>query len=502
MKTRKSIYKIGLFALTLLVMGTGCKKQLDINEDPNNPAYEQGTPAIVFPAGTLGTVGGLGSDYQILGAIWSQYVTQSAVSSQYKNIDAYTVQSSDFNTSYANVFSRGLNSYKYVVDKTRESADWSYYLMANVMKGYTTAIMVDMYDQLPYTEAFQGTANLQPKFDDGHSIYLALIDSIDNALSKDFSALTVSTTAIPSFGPSDLVFKGDINKWIEFANTLKLKLYLRMVNKYPDVAQAGIKAMYDAGDKFVTYNVGVTNFTNNPGLDNPFYDYNIRTLNTPDNLRASQTFVSWLQLNADPRVTAYFNTAAPTAINQGDFGNQANANYPKATVFYQTATDPIMFISAAESYFLQAEVAVRYGLGDAKALYNQGVLAAFTATGKDGSSFIAAGGKYEWGNEKEGGVTLGAIEQIIRQKWAHFAWGTHALEAFFDKNRTGFPKTSAVYSTSASYIPGQWVISAGTVLPAGQMPKRVVFPDNERQRNNNTPSVSDNPITKAVWWAL
>jgi len=501
MKTRKSIYKIGLFALALFVVGTGCKKQLDINQDPNNPAYDQGTPAIVFPAGVLGTVGGLHSDYQILGGIWAQYFTQSAVSSQYKNVDAYAVQSSDFNTSYANVFSRGLNDYKYVVDKTRETEDWSYYLMANVMKGYTTAALVDMYDQLPYTEAFKGTDNLQPKFDDGHSIYLALIDSIDNALSKDFSALTVSTTDIPSFAPSDLLFKGNLDKWIAFANTLKLKLYLRMVNKNPDVAEAGIKAMYDAGATFLTYDAAVTNFTNNPGLDNPMYDYNVRTLNTPDNLRASKTFVSWLQANTDPRITYYFGTATPGSINQGDFSNSDPA-YPKATVFVQSATDPVMFISTAESYFLQAEVAVRYGLGDAKSLYDNGVLAAFTATGKDGSSFIAPGGAYEWGNEKEGGVALEPIEQIVRQKWAHFAYGTHQLEAFFEKNRTGFPKTSPVYSTSATYIPGQWVVSAGSVLPSGQMPKRLVFPDNERQRNNNTPSISDNPITKPVWWAL
>jgi hypothetical protein len=231
------------------------------------------------------------------------------------------------------------------------------------------------------------------------------------------------------------------------------------------------------------------------------YDYNIRTLNTPDNLRASTTFVSWLRENADPRIVYYFNSANPGTINQGDFSS-SNSSYPNAAVFVQRAKDPVMFISTAESYFLQAEVAVRYGWGDAKSLYNSAVLAAFSATGNDGSPFVKVGGAYEWGNEKEDGVALGQIEQIVRQKWAHFAYGTHQLEAFFEKNRTGFPKTSPVYSTDASYVPGQWVVSAGSVLPSGQMPKRVVFPDNERQRNNNTPSISDNPITKPVWWAL
>src|SRR4029077_13588701 len=105
-------------------------------------------------------------------------------------------------------------------------------------------------------------------------------------------------------------------------------------------------------------------------------------------------------------------------------------------VDHTEATDPVEFISLAESYFLQAEADVRYfGAGNAKSLYEQGVLAAFAATGNDGSSFIAPGGAYEWGNEVEGGQTLGAIEQIIRQKWASCAFGCHGLEAFFDKNR-------------------------------------------------------------------
>jgi hypothetical protein len=502
MKTRINKYKAGLVALALVVAGTGCKKQLDINHDPNNPSLAQGTAQIVFPAGVLGTMGGQASDYQILGGIWSQYFTQSSIANQYKFIDGYNVQSSDFNTSYANSFTRGLNSYQYTIQKAAASGDWAYYLMAQTMKAYSTSFLVDLYDQVPYSQAFLGAANLQPKFDDGYTIYQALIDSIDVALGKDFSGPAVSSTATPGFIASDLVFSGDLDSWMAFANTMKLKLYLRMVNKHADVAQAGIKKMYDAGVPFLTTSAQVTNFTDAPGLDNPMYDYNIRSLNTTTNLKASRTFTTWLIANSDPRAENYFGTAKPVGINQGDFAG-TDPTYNSAAVFVQKPLDPVNFISGAESYFMQAEVAVRYGMGDAKSLYNSGVTAAFKDLKLDAAPFIQADtGIYAWGKEMEGGVALAPIEQIIRQKWASLAWGSHQLEAFFEKNRTGYPKTSPVYSTSALYIPGQLVVSAASSLPAGQMPKRLVFPDNERQRNNNTPSIVDNPITKPVWWGL
>src|SRR5947207_9695831 len=149
-------------------------------------------------------------------------------------------------------------------------------------------------------------------------------------------------------------------------------------------------------------------------------------LHTPNNLRASTTFLSWLNENSDPRIVYYYQ-GPTTSINQGDYQNN-NPTYQAAKTFRNTdhteATDPVEFISAAESYFLQAEADVRYfGGANAKSLYDQGVLGAFAETGYDGSSFVAPVGAYEWGNEKEGGVALEPIAQIIRQKWAGLAFG-------------------------------------------------------------------------------
>jgi hypothetical protein len=491
------------------MFGTSCKKQLDINRTPNSPAAEQGTPKLVFPAAVMGTAARVGGDLAILGAIWGEYATQSALSSQYRQLDAYNVDGSQLNAPYNGLFSQGLKNYQFIIDKSKETEDWNFYLMATTMKAYTMGLLVDLYDKVPYTEALQGIGNLNPKFDDGQAIYTALLAELDAALAKDFTA---STNTSP--GKFDLVFpptsgstdvqkeiswntNGNINKWKQFANTLKLKFFLRMVNKNAAAAQAGIQKLYSDNVTFLTSHAGVGGFTDVAGKDNPMYEQNIRALNTPDNLRASKTLVSYLKVNADPRMTFFYGVADPIFVHQGDYLNtDASLNYGNAAKLAQSPTDPVIFISLAESLLMQAEARERYFAGaGAKALYDAGVQASFTSMGA-GSAATLLAGAYAYPT-----TTLDAkIEAISTQKWIAFGYGVHYIEGFFEKQRTGYPKTSPVYSNNAAYVPGQWVISKNTVLAAGQLPRRLVFPDVEKNRNSNTPAIV--PIQTGVWWAL
>jgi hypothetical protein len=502
MKTIQSV-KIIFVLLSIIVAGaTGCKKTLDINQDPNNPSLDIGTPKLVFPAAVMSVAGSAGGDLAILGGIYGEYLAQSAASNQYKYIDAYNVKSSDLNGPYTRLFSGGLKNFQFIIDKAKASEDWSFYLMGTVMKVYTTELLVDLYDQIPYSEALKGNENLNPQFEDGYTIYKALLAELDTALSKDLTARTVTDLSATGEGNIDLVFQGDISKWVQFANTLELKMYLRMINAKPAEAEAGVKALYDRDAEFLTTDAGVIQgFIDAPGQDNPLYEQNIRQLNTPDNLRASTTFVSFLQENSDPRLNVYFapppSSTVITSIDQGDFLNNSTPVLT-AAIFQQSPTDPVIFISEAESYFLQAEARERYFSGqNAKELYDQGVEAAFASVGEDGTSFIAPGGKYAY---PVSGSLSDKIEAIVEQKWASFPYGVHFIEGWFERNRTGFPKTSPVYSSDPSYVAGQFVISKNSVLPSGQFPKRLVFPDVEKLRNTNTPA--EVPATTPVWWGL
>ncbi len=494
MKIIKKVMFVYFSCLIILYIGAGCKKTLDINQNPNYPTLEQGTPKLVLPPAVLATTGIVGDDLAIVGGMLSQYFTQASLSQQYTDVDSYNLQSIDNFVQHVwdVLFTNGLKNYQYVIDQAQVKQDWNYYLMGTVMKAYTTEVLVDLYDKIPYSQALQGANNLNPKFNDGFTVYKDLLNSIDTALSKDFTAST-NTAA----GASDLVFGGNMTKWTSFANTLKLKMYLRMVNAAPQDAMTGITALYANNPTFLTVDASVTDFTNAPGLDNPFWEQNQRENNTTSNLRASTTFVSWLEANNDPRIINYFGSATPASVNQGDYAN-ANPVTASAPTFIQSPTDPVEFISLPESYFLQAEADLRYfGGNNAQNLYNQGVKAAFAQLGLDGSSFVATGGAYAYPTT---GTATQQLQAIITQKWASCAYGCHGIEAWFEKNRTGYPLTSPVYSTDPSYIPGQLVVVKNSVLPPGEMPKRFVFPYSETSKNTNAPAPV--AITTKVWWGL
>src|SRR5690349_13990363 len=253
MKTR-SYHIVWLAGIIGLLFTSGCKKQLDINQNPNVPAVANGTPSVVFPAGVFGTAAGVAGELGIIGAIWGEYVTQSAFSNQYKTIDAYQIGTADYNRGYRNLFANGLKNYQFVLDKSKETANWNFYIMAATMKAYTAQVLVDLYDQIPYFEALQGTANLTPKFDDGYSIYQDLLKLLDTALSKPLNPALLTK----SDKSADLIFNGDMNEWVKFANSMKMKLYLRMVNAKPQEAQAGIEKLYADNAEFLDKDAALT----------------------------------------------------------------------------------------------------------------------------------------------------------------------------------------------------------------------------------------------------
>src|SRR5450432_1495472 len=187
MKWKKIILVISGGAILSL---SACQKQLDINQDPNNPSTDQATPTLLFPAAEISAASAIGGELAIIGTLWSEYATQDVSSSQYRNFDSYNVTSTDLNVDYNQLYTGALNDLELILEKTKTAEDWNYYLMATVLKVYTYQVLVDLYDQVPYSEALQGATDLHPKFDNGKSIYDSLLTILDTALNHDFAAST------------------------------------------------------------------------------------------------------------------------------------------------------------------------------------------------------------------------------------------------------------------------------------------------------------------------
>lgn len=475
--------KIGRILLTIfaVVHLISCDSFLDVNTDKTNPAtapYE-----MVFPAAVVSSATVIGGQYAILGSIWSQQFTQSNTANQYKVIDGYRLTSTDFNSSFNELYSGALNDYSRIIDESEASGDWNTYLMAVSMQSYTFQVLADLYDKIPFTEALNGFkgGNISPKFDAGSVVYDGLIIRIDKALAKDFSALSNK-----SIGAKDMVFGGNISKWKQFANTLKLKIYLRQINARPAVAEAGIAKLYADGADFLVEDASLNAFKAEVKKQNPLYGSEVEYLGN-SNLRASKTTFDFLFANSDPRLDKIYKapSSGHKALAQGDY-LASSITYPNGSLSSGQflATDAVYFITTAESYFLQAEALVRYPAlaGSAKTMYDMGVNAAFSRVGlTTASTFTATGAVYDFA---AAATPDAKIEAIITQKWIASAI-VQPIEGFFDFNRTGYPAN-------------RFKVSLNTAI--GQaFPQRLLFPMDERSRNPNTPAQV--AVDVKVWWA-
>ncbi|GGN01134.1 hypothetical protein GCM10010967_39390 [Dyadobacter beijingensis] len=489
----KGFIKNSVLLFAALSLGS-CNDWLDVNEDPNNPTNV--SPEFVLPAAQASVVGAVGGDFAIIGGLWSQHWTQSNASSQYRNIDSYDLNPSDYNIAWTELYAGGLNDFEDVKNKATTIGNNNMVLQAVAVQSYGFQMLADFFDKIPLSEALQVESNKAPKYDDGPAVYAELLKRLDAALALDFN--NGKSTAVAS----DLVYGGlsaasQIDQWKRFVNTLKLKMYLRQTASANSAqAIAAIKAMLDANTAFLDDDAAVTKFVDEPNRSNPLYETNVRQLNTGTNLRLSRTLQSYLQANGDDaRLAAYFTPGATgqAGLAQGDYNSTVAPATP--SVAKMTATDPFYFFSIDEVHFLLAEAYLRTG-NDAKAkeFYDKAVAEAYAKFNiVFDAKKIAAGGVYAY---PTAGTVEAKVKAIIYQKWV--AMFRQGYESFWDQARTGYPEASPVAVTDAKYVPGQWTSSVTAVTQGRALPKRVPYVAASRDVNPNTPAAV--PVTAKVWW--
>lgn len=498
---RKNSFKILVIFLAILTI-TSCNKEwLDVNEDPNNA--KSATAELVLPSGIVSAGAEIGGYYNLLGGFWSQYWSQSNAANQYKPMDQYQIPAnSTFNRVYREVYVGALSDLQFAIDESNKNENWPMFLMATVMQAYTWEFMTDLYGAIPYKEAFQGdaeTQNFNPNFDSGEVIYDDLIARIDSALSKD---LTQELT--PAQKNADFLFGGEVSNWIKFANTLKLKMYMRQMYSNEAKAEAGVKALYTAGANFLDDDAALKMFVDAENKDNPLYASNNRKLNVATNLRISATIYDYFYQNNDPRLSYIVEDATQTnPMPQGGFNISSTKLDPTSVaVFHLGPTDPVYFISLLESDLLQAEaIAKGWGTGDDKALYDAAITNDFTRKGiatDTLTTLLGPGGVYEY---PSAGTFEEKQEAIIMAKWSCMA-GSQSAEAFFETNRTGYPRISTepawkdgAYNTA--YVGGFRTYSLESAI-GKKFPKRMIYPQDELNLNSNCPTQTK--IFDKIWW--
>jgi hypothetical protein len=457
--------------LVYLFAGTSCKKGfLDINTNPNNPT-EVG-PELILPsalnstAGRLITASGTAGYPAISG--WMQQWSVSGSYAVSNTVAFYNYnQTTDWGEGLWDNIYNNLEDYYQVETKAAAQNKPFYIGAAKIMMSHEFQQLVDMFGDVPYIDALQGTTIIQPTYTDAQAIYEDLINQIDSGINYIKASQGVGVAAT-----SDIMFGGDVTSWVQFANSLKLRILIRQtsISGRDGYIQSHINDIKSEGSGFLTTDASVQpGYSNSSGKQNPFYAFNYNTSGTyvNDYWRANQYALSFYADNNDPRGHLVYGptTGDPTLYQGNVLGQQTGALVGSASSIFgpgvlKSVDQPAVIMLAAESYFLQTEAIVRgYLNGNAEDMYHAGIQASFDYLGAgDATEYYSQTDKTDvyWDDSKSLDYKLNLI---VAQKWAAENTVT-PFEEWCDYRRLPnvafnkkLPLTESIYAQDPKIVP-------------------------------------------------
>ena len=488
--------KISLF-LTVAAALCLSSCNLDINDDPNYPSSSDVTPDLVFPAAENAIATAVGDQMFNYAGFFAQYFEQRPEANQYNNEAELNIDESTnlFDRCYRTLYAGGLADLKNIMDRIDNKSDL---FACTVLRAYAFQILVDNLDQVPYTEALQGSANTNPAWDKGEDVYkgvLAEMDEAQAALDGELMTLT------------DPMLNKSVNQWRGFANALRLRMYLRLIDGGINASEYQSKAVALVNaDDFFTGDVKWDVYSPAEGQYNPWYDV-ARALATKNHV-ASYPIVSYYLATNDPRISyAIMKNDAGEYVGQmpgaktvyKDWGVDWKNKDVSAIDYTNAMAAPIYLFTQSELQFLIAETQLRWGdKAAAKTAYEAGIAADFTSRGVQMGNFLS-GGRVNWDGMASDAARLNAI---YMQKWAALFYRDH-MEAWSEVRRTDVPETSTytarqIFEDGTIYTAGNMIVPARNYIVAGGLCKRVPYPSNARQLNKNTPA--EKLLSDRVFW--
>lgn len=505
-------YIIGLVLVAMLPLTFSCTKDFeDINTNKNAPTVDKAAPDMLL-TNAIESMTDRVHDIWLggeIGACWVQYLAKV----QYTDEDRYVPRVSVINTVWSSFYAASGNDVETIIKVAKSRGNDNYLGIAYVLKAYIVSVVTDLWGNVPYSEAWKaGDGITTPIYDAQEAIYRDLIAKLDTAN----SLLDPNGAEIGG----DILYNNDIVSWKKFANSLRLRLLLRMQSKDPT---------YVSG---IMTNMIVTNAANYPifesNADNAALQYlgsspNNNPINenrkTRDDHRVSKTIIDFMWTNnpyVDWRVMVYANlsesgddyvglpnglTSAKAAAYMGNGLKMTS----KLGDYFTAATAPGMLMSYAELQFILAEAVQRTLISgaphSAQEYYEEGVAASYRQFGDE----IVAGGEDIFGypaglsvqdyiddyfanGDGAWGYSGDYLYDIAYQKW--LAMFDQGLQGWFEWRRTGIPVLTP----------------AEDGLNDGKIPVRIFYPSDEYARNKENVEVAvqnqgTDDLNTNVWWA-
>ncbi len=480
----KNIFKILvlLFAITLV----SCDKSLDeVNIDPNTSPTANDAQVLTAAQGYLGYI--VDVDLNSRSFLWAQYYTWG-IGVSIGNAERFVAQPDDYDNYWQRSYANCLEDLKYL----SESKSAAYRGVGKALQAYVFQGLVDHFGDIPYSDALKGAIKdgsiLTPGFDNDKVIYGKLVEKIDDALADLRSASS------SDIGADDLVYGGDISKWLKFANSLKLRILMRTSELGGN--DGAIKDLITNGT-FIESNSDIAQiaFDGKSGNQNPMYAR--FTFGVGDFYFASNATLNVLNANSDPRIGAFYRKASTgdfagqfRGIDQGTIDNEpftaAATEYSQSSPQAYAVDNSVILMSSWETWFLRAEADARYNTADDDAqAFTNAVEANFDYLGVSGGTAYAGTLNYPAATSMDDKIDLIAV-----QKWISLN-GTQEDEGWIETRRFDRP-ASRLFTNGIFQTPPLSILGAGT------FPSAWLYPATEKSLNPKAPA--QRSITDKIFW--
>jgi hypothetical protein len=471
-----------LLAAFTLAAGACDDGLTEINENPNQPT-DVGAQ-FLLPQAIRSGIENTFDDFLMLShtMIWPQHGVQI----QYPDEEQGNIRPGSMQGFWDGYYAGTLRDIRTVVEKGRETERPNVEAVGLIWESYIFHIVTDLWGDIPYSEALRAEEGITtPVYDTQEQVYDGLFQTL-----KDAVAMLDANGA--GFGAGDILFNNDFEKWRRFANSLRLRLAMRLSEVNPAKAEAEFVSAWNAGVLRSNADNAMFRWTGAP-YQNPFFE----NWQGRDDHGISATIVDTLKSFDDPRLEFY----AEPATEDGEYRGLQNgvATPPLSIAWYSRignfwradgAATPTQLITYSEVLFLGAEAAQRGWIADdAATLYEN----AIRANMNQYDAFAPANAPTD--AEIEAYVTsprvvfdpANGLRQIQFQQWiSHFMNGN---EAWANWRRTGVPE-----------------LEMGPDLALSRIPVRFAYPDLEQSLNatNLDAAVSRQggglDLTTPLWW--
>ncbi|OWP63389.1 SusD/RagB family nutrient-binding outer membrane lipoprotein [Hymenobacter amundsenii] len=506
------------FALAgVVALGTvGCKDFLDVNANPNNP--ETVPPSVLLTATAIQTGFSNGNEINRITSLLVQHI--AGAGNQAAAQDVYNIRGGLDNQWQGELYAGSLEDAQKLIEISTRLNSPAYAGIGKLLKAYNFAMTTDLWGDIPYSQALMGLDQLKPRFDKQEDIYKGAdgIQSLDALVKEGLADLLKTSDLMPS-AADDPIYRGDLVKWAQMGNTLRLKLANTMSRREPALAATIINEVVNAKSAILTNaNDFEVPFGGAVGNRNPIFDFGDATFGQrPLDLFLSQRLLDSMRVKNDPRLPVYFTTTpTPTAtvnttgtlttlpgatagtfLTFTGFQNGANvatpvsANRSRYNTYIAGASGagPIRLLTNVQRLFIMAESALVLKTatdgGTVQSLYQAAIRASMVKAGISDAAVTTY-----FTNNPSVAILSGSdtrkLNQIMTQKW--ISWVGNGYEAYNDYRRTGYPRLTLALNAQGD--------------DPNVLPKRFVYPASELSGNaTNAPNPAPG-TTVPVWWDI